>query len=95
MILQNNGSEDEAKDIYSGGCDCALRLKLPRVTLSSAANSKHIFTRFAGRLWLKQLNRAGFLAIVTLAVMKTPYLRKKTYSSIKNLKRSSIKWNLR
>ncbi len=59
MILQNNGSEDEAKDIFQEAV-IVLYDKISKGDFELHSKLKTYLYAIARRLWLKQLNRAGF-----------------------------------
>ncbi len=59
MILQNNGSEDEAKDIFQEAV-IVLYDKISKGGFELSSKLKTYLYSICRRLWLKQLNRAGF-----------------------------------
>jgi len=59
MISQNNGSEDEAKDIFQEAV-IVLYDKVSKGNFELSSKLKTYLYSICRRLWLKQLNRAGF-----------------------------------
>lgn len=59
MILQNNGREDEAKDIFQEAV-IVLYDKVSKGNFELSSKLKTYLYSICRRLWLKQLNRAGF-----------------------------------
>ncbi|UIR55329.1 sigma-70 family RNA polymerase sigma factor [Sphingobacterium sp. SRCM116780] len=59
MITQNNGSEDEAKDIFQEAV-IVLYDKVSKGNFELSSKLKTYLYSICRRLWLKQLNRAGF-----------------------------------
>ncbi|MDQ1152448.1 RNA polymerase sigma factor (sigma-70 family) [Sphingobacterium zeae] len=93
MILQNNGREDEAKDIFQEAV-IVLYDKVSKGNFELSSKLKTYLYSICRRLWLKQLNRAGFGNSDIRGYEDSLFEEEDLHNSIKNLKKSSTKWSL-